>query len=118
MAAWAALLAVVLALSCARERRLLAADAAVGVNWGTLSSHRAPPAVVVDLLRANRIGKVKLFDADAGVLRALARSGIEVMVGVTNGELAGIAGSPAAADAWVAQNVSRYVGRGGGVDIR
>ncbi|KAF7065055.1 hypothetical protein CFC21_071228 [Triticum aestivum] len=118
MAAWAALLAVVLALSCARERRLLAADAAVGVNWGTLSSHRAPPAVVVDLLRANRIGKVKLFDADAGVLRALARSGIEVMVGLTNGELAGIAGSPAAADAWVAQNVSRYVGRGGGVDIR
>jgi hypothetical protein len=39
------------------------------------------------------------------------------MVGLTNGELASVAGSQAAADAWVAQNVSRYVGRGG-VDIR
>jgi hypothetical protein len=112
MAARAALLAVLLALSCAAV-----AEAAVGVNWGTLSSHRAPPQVVVDLLRENRIGKVKLFDADAGVLRALARSGIQVMVGLTNGELASVAGSPAAADAWVSQNVSQYVGRGG-VDIR
>ncbi|XP_047051272.1 glucan endo-1,3-beta-glucosidase 5-like [Lolium rigidum] len=112
MAARAALLAILLTLSCAA-----AAEAAVGVNWGTLSSHRAPPQVVVDLLRENRIGKVKLFDADPGVLRALARSGIQVMVGLTNGELASVAGSPAAADAWVSQNVSQYVGRGG-VDIR
>jgi hypothetical protein len=93
------------------------ADAAIGVNWGTVSSHRAPPGVVVDLMRANRISKVKLFDADPSVLRALAGSGIQVMVGVTDGELASIAGSQAAADTWVAQNVSRYVGRGG-VDIR
>lgn len=93
------------------------ADAAIGVNWGTVSNHRAPPRVVVDLMRANRIGKLKLFDADPGVLRALAGSGIQVMVGVSNDELASIAGSQAAADSWVAQNVSRYVGRGG-VDIR
>uniref|UniRef100_A0A0E0QNW4 glucan endo-1,3-beta-D-glucosidase n=1 Tax=Oryza rufipogon TaxID=4529 RepID=A0A0E0QNW4_ORYRU len=108
----AALLALLLAAMAAPP-----AEAAVGVNWGTLSSHRVPPPVVVDLLRANRIGKVKLFDADPAVLRALAGSGLQVMVGVTNAELAAVAGSPAAADAWVAQNVSRYVGRGG-VDIR
>nr|TKW32348.1 hypothetical protein SEVIR_2G163800v2 [Setaria viridis] len=107
------LAAILLVALCAG----LPADAAIGVNWGTLSSHRAPPGVVVDLMRANRISKVKLFDADPGVLRALAGSGIQVMVGVTNGELASIAGSQAAADAWVAQNVSRYVGRGV-VDIR
>ncbi|KAL5206196.1 hypothetical protein ABZP36_034405 [Zizania latifolia] len=116
MGACAVLLALLLALS-AQGRRFLAADAAVGVNWGTLSSHRVPPPVVVDLMRANRIGKVKLFDADPTVLRALPGSGIQVMVGITNDALAAIAGSAAAADAWVAQNVSRYVGRGG-VDIR
>jgi hypothetical protein len=115
MAAGAALPALVLlvaAVVCAGP-----ADAALGVNWGTMSAHRAPPSVVVGLMRANRIGKVKLFDADPTVLRALAGSGIQVMVGVTNGELSTLAGSPAAADTWVAQNVSRYVGRGG-VNIR
>ncbi|TKW09750.1 hypothetical protein SEVIR_6G122400v4 [Setaria viridis] len=95
-----------------------AADAAVGVNWGTVSAHRMPPPVVVDLLRANGIAKVKLFDADPAVLRALAGSGVQVMVGIRNEALAGIAASPAAADAWVAQNVSRYVAARGGVDIR
>ncbi|TVU06631.1 hypothetical protein EJB05_49855, partial [Eragrostis curvula] len=96
-----------------------ATEAAVGVNWGTVSAHRMPAPVVVELMRANGIAKVKLFDADAAVLRALAGSGVEVMVGIRNEALAGIAASPAAADAWVAQNVSRYyVGGGGGVDIR
>ncbi|KAK3132448.1 hypothetical protein QOZ80_6AG0521730 [Eleusine coracana subsp. coracana] len=114
MAAGAALPALLLAAAALCTGP---ADAALGVNWGTMSAHRAPPSVVVDLMRANRIGKVKLFDADPNVLRALAGSGIQVMVGVTNGELSTLAGSAAAADAWVAQNVSRYVGRGG-VDIR
>jgi hypothetical protein len=95
-----------------------AAEAAVGVNWGTVSAHRIPPLVVVDLLRANGIAKVKLFDADPAVLRALAGSGVQVMVGIRNEALAGIAASPAAADTWVAQNVSRYIAARGGVDIR
>lgn len=110
----ALLRALLVAALCAVPWR---AEAAIGMNWGTVSNHRAPPGVVVDLMRANRISKVKLFNADPGVLRALAGSGIQVMVGVTNDELASIAGSQAAADDWVAQNVSRYVGRGG-VDIR
>jgi hypothetical protein len=110
----ALLRALLVAALCAVPWR---AEAAIGVNWGTVSNHRAPPGVVVDLMRANRISKVKLFNADPGVLRALAGSGIQVMVGVTNDELASIAGSQAAADDWVAQNVSRYVGRSG-VGIR
>jgi hypothetical protein len=40
------------------------------------------------------------------------------MVGIRNEALAGIAASPAAADTWVAQNVSRYIAARGGVDIR
>ncbi|KAF0887757.1 hypothetical protein E2562_003990 [Oryza meyeriana var. granulata] len=70
MGAWAALLALLLALSAQGAR---SAEAAVGVNWGTVSS------VVVDLLRTNQIGKVKLFDADPAVLRALAGNGIQVL---------------------------------------
>ncbi|EAZ06546.1 hypothetical protein OsI_28792 [Oryza sativa Indica Group] len=111
----AAFLAAVLVMMVPCAPR--AAAAAVGVNWGTVSAHRMPAPVVVELMRANRIGRVKLFDADQAALRALMGSGLQVMVGITNEMLQGIAASPAAADAWVARNVSRYVGPGG-ADIR
>ncbi|PKA66154.1 Glucan endo-1,3-beta-glucosidase 5 [Apostasia shenzhenica] len=92
---------------------VLVAEAAIGVNWGTLSTHRLSPSIVVDLLKENRIGKVKLFDTDPAVLRALMGSGIEVMVGIPNEMLGFLSSSPAAADSWVSQNVSRYVVKGG-----
>ncbi|KAF2314539.1 hypothetical protein GH714_027417 [Hevea brasiliensis] len=43
------------------------------------------------------------------MLKALANSGIEVMVGITNGEVLGIGESPAAAAAWINKNVASYV---------
>ncbi|KAK1310447.1 Glucan endo-1,3-beta-glucosidase 6 [Acorus calamus] len=93
------------------------ADSAIGVNWGTISSHKLPPSIVVGLMKENKIGKVKLFDADPTVLKALMGSGIEVMVGIPNEMLELLSSSPAAADSWVAQNVSRYAVKNG-VDIR
>ncbi|CAM8989683.1 unnamed protein product [Rhodiola kirilowii] len=92
-------------------------DSAIGVNWGTISFHRLAPTTVVDLLRRNGIGKVKLFDADEEVVSALAGSGIEVMVGIPNDMLAMLSSSVEAADMWVKQNVSRYVVKGG-VNVR
>ena len=109
----AALLAAILLGALGAARR---ADAAIGVNWGTVSSHRAPPGVVVDLMRANRISKVKLFDADPGVLRALAGSGIEVMVAIPNVLLDRITDYDTAKE-WVRHNVSRY-NFDGGVTIK
>ncbi|MQL75057.1 hypothetical protein Taro_007421 [Colocasia esculenta] len=98
-------------------RCILMVGAAVGVNWGTLSSHKLTPSVVVDLLKENKIGKVKLFEADPSVLRVLMGSGIEVMVGVPNEMLGVLALSAGAADIWVSQNITRYTVKGG-VDIR
>ncbi|KAL8137281.1 hypothetical protein V2J09_003282 [Rumex salicifolius] len=97
------------------------AEAAIGVNWGTLSAHRLAPNTVVRLLKDNRISKVKLFDADPEVVKSLAGSGLQVMVGIPNDALAVIGSSSAAADLWVRQNVSRYLAkstRATGVDIR
>ncbi|XP_076926057.1 glucan endo-1,3-beta-glucosidase 6-like [Bidens hawaiensis] len=88
-------------------------ESAIGVNWGTISNHRLSPETVVDLLNANKIQKVKLFDTDPECLRALMGSGIEVMVGVSNDQLADIGSSAVASDLWVSQNVSRYMVRGG-----
>ncbi|PON57662.1 Glycoside hydrolase [Parasponia andersonii] len=93
------------------------AESAIGVNWGTISLHRLNPSTVVDLLKENKIAKVKIFDTDPGVLRALMGSGIEVMVGIPNEMLAALSSSTAASDLWVRQNVSAYV-RKGGANIR
>ncbi|WCJ28222.1 O-Glycosyl hydrolases family 17 protein [Euphorbia peplus] len=100
-------------LSCC----FLVAESAIGVNWGTLSFRKLKPSTVVDLLKANNIEKVKLFDTDRGVLSALMGSGIQVMVGIPNEMLAEISSSAAVSDLWVSQNVSRYLVKGG-VDIR
>lgn len=91
----------------------LIVESGIGVNWGTLSFHRLSPYTVVDLIKANKIQKVKLFDADSGSLRALMGSGIEVMVGIPNEFLGVLSSSTAAADLWVERNVSRYVVKGG-----
>lgn len=95
----------------------LKAESAIGVNWGTLSFHKLKPSTVVDLLKVNKIPKVKLFEADPDVLEALMGSGIQVMVGIPNEMLAALSSSTVASDLWVRQNVSRYVVNGG-VDIR
>ncbi|PKU74559.1 Glucan endo-1,3-beta-glucosidase 6 [Dendrobium catenatum] len=63
---------------------LLQAVAYIGANWGILSTHLLSPPIVVDLLKENRIGKVKLFDTYPSILRALMGSNIEVMAGIPN----------------------------------
>ena len=89
----------------------------LAVNWGTRSSHPLPPDIVVKLLKDNGFNKVKLFEAEAPVLRALGNSGIQVMLGIPNDFLAPLAASVDYAIRWVSQNVSTYVSKYG-VDIR
>ncbi|MQL86940.1 hypothetical protein Taro_019482 [Colocasia esculenta] len=89
----------------------------VGFNWGVKAFHPLPPDVVVRLLRDNGVTKVKLFEAEPQALRALGKSGIQVMVGVPNDLLQPMASSVSSAVNWVVQNVSSYISKHG-VDIR
>ncbi|KAG6392430.1 hypothetical protein SASPL_146649 [Salvia splendens] len=91
-------LVVVVSLSAAAE----VAESAIGVNWGTISLHRLSPKNVVDLMKDNKIEKVKLFDADPDSLKALMGSGIQVMVGIPNEMLALLSSSASACDLYVA----------------
>ena len=86
-------------------------------NWGLQSTHPLPPNIVVKLLKDNGFNKVKLFEADPAALKALGRSGIQVMVGIPNDMLASLASSVRNAEAWVQQNVSNYISKYG-TDIR
>lgn len=88
-------------------------ESGIGVNWGTVSLHNLSPSTVVNLLIDNKIAKVKLFDADPNVLKALMGTQIQVMVGIPNEMLALLSSSTAAADLWVSQNVSRYMIKSG-----
>ncbi|XP_037441903.1 glucan endo-1,3-beta-glucosidase 6-like [Triticum dicoccoides] len=90
--------------------------AGMGVNWGTQLSHPLPATTVVRLLKDNGFDRVKLFDAEDGILSALKGSGIQVMVGIPNDMLSDLAGSTKAAERWVTANVSKHVNDG--VDIR
>ncbi|PIN20199.1 Glucan endo-1,3-beta-D-glucosidase [Handroanthus impetiginosus] len=88
----------------------------LGVNWGTMATHKLPPKVVVQMLKDNGITKVKLFDADQSTMSALAGTDIEVMVAIPNDQLAAM-GSYDRAKQWVRRNVTRY-NFNGGVNIK
>ncbi|KAG6497143.1 hypothetical protein ZIOFF_045031 [Zingiber officinale] len=80
----------------------------VGVNYGRVANNLPPATKVVALLKSNGIGHVKLYDADPSVLRALAGSGIKVVVSVPNELLASVAARPGFAQQWVQRNVAAY----------
>lgn len=86
-------------------------------NWGTRTTHPLPPEILVKLMKDNGINKVKLFEAEPTALKALGKSGIQVMVGIPNDMLDSLATSVNNAIAWVDQNVSSYISKIG-VDIR
>lgn len=89
----------------------------IGVNWGIQMTHPIPPAIVVDMLKANGIKKVKLFDADDWTMSAFVGSNIEVMVGIPNDLLDRMSSKYSHAKDWVKNNVTRYA-KDGGVNIK
>ncbi|EFJ34069.1 hypothetical protein SELMODRAFT_439107 [Selaginella moellendorffii] len=84
------------------------AEAAIGVNYGSLADNLSPPGEVVKLLKSSSIGKLKLYDADSAMLSALSDTGVEVVIGVTNEEIPRL-GSPSFANAWVSKNVVQHL---------
>ncbi|CAI7745570.1 unnamed protein product [Closterium sp. NIES-53] len=89
----------------------------IGVCWGRVAWQPLPPRIVVKLLQDNKISKVKLFNADPQVMKALVGSKLEVTVMVANELLNDMAMSPKKAQDWVDYNVKRYAFPGG-ADIR
>ena len=87
------------------------------MNWGTMSSHPIHPKIIVEMLKANGIKKVKLFDADSWTVKHLAGTGIETMVAIPNDMLYIMAEDVENAKDWVKENVTVHLGKNG-VDIK
>ncbi|KAB1201403.1 Glucan endo-1,3-beta-glucosidase 8 [Morella rubra] len=85
----------------------------IGVNWGTQATNQLPPDKVVKMLRDNGFDKLKLFEADERILRALIGTDIEVMLAIPNKMLQKMSEDPGAAASWVDANVTSYSYTGG-----
>ncbi|KAG2645887.1 glucan endo-1,3-beta-glucosidase-like [Panicum virgatum] len=80
----------------------------VGVSYGRLGNNLPSTASVVKLLKQSGITTVRLYDANPRVLKALANTGITVMVMLPNDHLAAAAADPASARRWVLRNVAAH----------
>ncbi|XWS71057.1 hypothetical protein CRYUN_Cryun03dG0104400 [Craigia yunnanensis] len=81
----------------------------IGINIGTDVSSMPSASDVVAIVKSHQITHIRLYDADSHMMKALADSGIEVTVGVTNEEVLGIGESASAAATWINKNVASYV---------
>ncbi|KAH6768044.1 O-Glycosyl hydrolases family 17 protein [Perilla frutescens var. frutescens] len=94
-----------LILSSAAVQPALSDSGTVGINYGRIADNLPSPAQVVQLLKAQGITRVKLYDTDSAVLTALSGSGIAVTVALPNEQLSSAAANTSFTDAWVQSNI-------------
>ena len=78
------------------------------MNYGQVVDNLPPPAATASLLKSTAIGKVRLYGADAAIIKALANTGIGIVIGASNGDIPTLASDPNAATQWVNSNVLPY----------
>lgn len=77
----------------------------IGVNYGQVADNLPPPEATVKLLQSTSIGKVRLYGADPAIIKALANTGIGIVLGTSNGDLTALANDPNFAKQWINSNV-------------
>lgn len=83
--------------------------ASVGVNYGTVGTNLPPPKKVAELLQSTIIDKVKIYDTNPDILQAFANTGIDLLVGVENQNIANISKDPSAASEWLSSRVLPFL---------
>ncbi|AED94854.1 Glycosyl hydrolase family 17 protein [Arabidopsis thaliana] len=80
----------------------------LGVNYGLTADNLPPPSASAKLLQSTTFQKVRLYGSDPAVIKALANTGIEIVIGASNGDVPGLASDPSFARSWVETNVVPY----------
>lgn len=80
-----------------------------GINYGRIADNIPSPDKVVTLLRAAKIKNVRIYDFDHSVLEAFSGSGLELVVGLPNGNVKDMSANADHALTWVKENVQAFL---------
>lgn len=80
----------------------------IGINYGLLADNLPPPTATAKLLQSTSIQKMRLYGADPAVLKALANTGIGIVIGAANGDIPPLASDPNSATQWINANILPY----------
>ncbi|XP_057721791.1 glucan endo-1,3-beta-glucosidase 7-like isoform X2 [Arachis stenosperma] len=84
---------------------LASGESFIGVNYGQVADNLPPPSTTAKLLQSTAIGKVRLYGSDPAIIKALANTGIGIVIGAANGDIPSLASDPNYAKNWVSSNV-------------
>lgn len=87
---------------------LTSSQSFIGVNYGQVADNLPAPEATAKLLQTTSIGKVRMYGADPAIIRALANTGIGIVIGAANGDIPALASDPNYATQWVNSNVLAY----------
>lgn len=76
-----------------------------GVNYGQLGNNLPSPSRSVELIKSLRGKRVKLYDANPEILKALKNTNLQVSIMVPNQLISNISSNQTLADEWVRSNV-------------
>ncbi|CAH9083911.1 unnamed protein product, partial [Cuscuta epithymum] len=91
------------------QQTALAFTGTYGINYGRIADNIPKPENVVKLLRAAKIKNVRIYDADHGVIKAFTRTGLELVIGLPNGDVKDVGASADHALNWVKDNVNAFL---------
>ncbi|XP_010246533.1 PREDICTED: probable glucan endo-1,3-beta-glucosidase A6 [Nelumbo nucifera] len=77
----------------------------MGVNYGQLGNNLPSPSRSIELIKSLKAGRVKLYDANPDILKALEGTNIHVSIMVPNQLISNISSSQSLANEWVRTNV-------------
>ncbi|CAA7041680.1 unnamed protein product [Microthlaspi erraticum] len=97
---------LILLFFCLHALHLSKSQPFIGVNYGQVANNLPPPSATVKLLQSTTIQKVRLYGSDPAVIKALANTGIEIVI--ANNDVPGLASDPNIARSWVQTNVVPY----------
>ncbi|KAJ0076851.1 hypothetical protein Patl1_36395 [Pistacia atlantica] len=101
----AALTLLFFSLLLLQALRFSSSQSFIGVNYGQVADNLPAPEATAKLLQSTSIQKVRLYGADPAIIKALANTGIGIVIGASNGDIPALASDPNAAAQWVRTNV-------------